>query len=252
MNLSGKLKQFGRALISEALLMRYRAWKITRTQHEYSKQSIREVFSSIYRHNVWGSFSGDVCSGEGSYGQYAEEYAARLMEILAERNIQSLADLGCGDCNVGIRLAPGVSQYIGVDVVQEVVERNQQRFGSDKVRFVCADITQDSLPPADACVVRQVLQHLTNAEVSAALRNILRSYRRAFITEHLYVGPGVRKNIDIPHGPNVRIPFKSGVFVLDAPFCMKGSQLFDLKYSSGYGGRYQVLRTWEILRCSDS
>jgi hypothetical protein len=66
-----------------------------------------------------------------------------------------------------------------------------------------ADLTRDALPPAEATIVRQVLQHLTNAEIAPALRNVLTTYALAI---HIYTGPGTKPKLDIARGPGTRVP----------------------------------------------
>ena len=134
-----------------------------------------------------------------------------------------------------------VSSYTGVDIAQAVVDANNKVHGREGIRFLKADLTCDHLPPADAAIVRQVLQHLDNSEISAALTNVLRSYPLVVVTEHLYVGPGAKPNLDMPHGPGTRVPSKSGVFIDHPPFNVQSRPAGDIPYASD-----EVLRTWVI------
>jgi hypothetical protein len=45
-------------------------------------------------------------------------------------------------------------EYIGVDVVPELIEYHNQRSKNRRTHFQSADITKDSLPDADLCLVR--------------------------------------------------------------------------------------------------
>jgi hypothetical protein len=138
-------------------------------------------------------------------------------------------------------IAPLVERYIGVDIAQSVIDANKRAHESERISFVRADLTRDPLPRADAGVVRQVLQHLTNSEIRAALKNVLWTYPLAFITEHIYVGRGVKPNLDIPHGPGTRVPMKSGVFIDRPPFSLKAKMVGDIVYAPN-----EVLRTWVV------
>lgn len=138
-------------------------------------------------------------------------------------------------------IAGMVEQYTGVDVVRSVIDRNIRLHSSDCVNFVCADLTCDPLPPAGAALVRQVLQHLSNSEITAALANILRTYPLAFVTEHIYIGPGCVPNRDIPHGPGTRVPKRSGVFIDRAPFNLRAVIVGDIDYAP-----QELLRTWAL------
>ena len=67
-------------------------------------------------------------------------------------------------------------QYTGMEIVPTVIEANVRRFASANVRFVCADARSVELPPADLILLKDVLQHWTNAEVARFLPR-LREYR---------------------------------------------------------------------------
>jgi SAM-dependent methyltransferase len=133
------------------------------------------------------------------------------------RGIESIADLGCGDFQVGQRITSRCDvKYVGVDIVQAMVARNQISFGNDRISFLCADLAVDGLPDADLCLIRQVLQHLSNAEIHAVLENISH-YKYALISEHVPKRPK-SFNRDKPHGPDVRAYCGSGVYLERTPF----------------------------------
>jgi len=130
---------------------------------------------------------------------------------------------------------------VGVDIAQPIMEWNLRVHSKERARFVRADLTSDRLPSADAAIVRQVLQHLTNSEVEAALANVLRTYPLVFVTEHIYVGPGYVPNIDMPHGPGTRVPMLSGVFIDRPPFNVPAKTVGDIEVTPT-----EVLRTWVV------
>ena len=162
-----------------------------------------------------------MCSGSGSAPEYAVPYAEAVNAFVERNGIRTIVDLGCGDFSVGRLLArPGV-RYLGVDVVDEVVSRNRERFGSAEIEFVCLDATADVLPEGDVCLLRQVLQHLSNAEILAVLERT-RRYRFVLVTEHLPpAGASARPNVDKPHGADTRLVDGSGVFLEEEPFRRK-------------------------------
>jgi SAM-dependent methyltransferase len=181
-------------------------------------QSIEDVFTSIYQENQWGGEPGEYCSGSGSTEEQASNYASRVRAFIGAKGITSVVDLGCGDFVVGSRLVTNGIKYIGVDVVAPLVHRNLMRFASENVTFVHADITKDPLPDADLCLLRQVLQHLSNAEIEQVLEKT-EKYKYILVTEH-YPSPsvGVVPNKDKPHGADTRIYDNSAVFLDRPPF----------------------------------
>ncbi|HVM97415.1 MAG TPA: hypothetical protein VMT89_13555, partial [Candidatus Acidoferrales bacterium] len=89
---------------------------------------------------------------------------------------------------------------------------NNSRFGSENIRFARCDLAVDALPAADFCLVKQVLQHLSDAEILAVLPK-LDVYEHVIIVDGCLIGhetPGI--NTDIPTGG-----FRSGGLYLEAP-----------------------------------
>jgi SAM-dependent methyltransferase len=221
-------------------------WRGRRVHRQYARLSLADTFDRIYSSRVWsGENRSDLSSGHGSTGRFPEAYCALLKDLLSRYSIHSIADLGCGDFRTGKLISELVPCYIGVDIAQVVVDANTRTFGGERIRFVRGDITSDALPPADAAIVRQVLQHLTNAEVQAVLDNVLRTYPVAFVTEHIYVGPGARPNLDISHGPGTRAQIKSGIQVEYPPFSKDATPAGDIVFESNH-----VLRTWIVKAAS--
>ncbi len=193
-------------------------WLNALPQPNYAAMTNREIFSAVYRRGAWGHRDGRFYSGPGSEPELAGPYAALVKGLAARLNVSRVVDLGCGDFRVAQRFASSFAEYVGVDVVPELVAYNQKRYARDGVTFECRDICRDVLPRGDLCLVRQVLQHLPNAEIAALLPR-LEQYRYVLVTEHL-PAPGLleRPNMDKAPGPGVRVPLGSGVLLDVAPF----------------------------------
>ena len=157
-----------------------------------------------------------------------------------QRGVRRLVDLGCGDFEVGSSLAAMVEDYTGVDVAGSVIAANRSRYASEHRRFFRLDLTTGSLPSGDAAVLRQVLQHLGNAEIAAVLDNVRKTYRLIFVTEHIPI-ESAKPNLDMAHGPLVRVMKGSGVFIDRPPFNVSAAVIGDIPYWPG-----EVLRTWVV------
>ena len=127
-----------------------------------------------------------------------------------------VCDLGCGDFNVGKELVAYTQHYIAVDIVPSLIERNTQVFKNEKLTFHCLDIATEELPKGNCAILRQVLQHLSNAEVQRILHK-LTAYKYVIVTEHIPTGDFV-PNTDIISGQGIRLKKKSGLDILAAPF----------------------------------
>jgi SAM-dependent methyltransferase len=186
-------------------------------------RSPEATFSQIYEQGTWGGAAGELDSGSGSQDAVSAPFVALIRRLIAENEIRSVADLGCGDYRVGQQLSDLPIDYTGIDVVPSLIARNNAAFGTSSVRFACKDITRDPLPPADLCIVRQVLQHLSNAQINLVLAR-LTSYRFVVVAEH-HPARLSRPNRDKDTGADTRIDFDSGVYLEYPPFSVANARV---------------------------
>ena len=83
-----------------------------------------------------------------------------------------VCDLGCGDFNIGKQLVKHTKKYVAVDIVTALIAYNTEKYKEENLEFLCLDIAVDDLPAGDCALLRQVLQHLSNAEVQAIVRKL--------------------------------------------------------------------------------
>lgn len=176
--------------------------------------AMRQVYSA----HLWGGREHDFYSGEGSHlAELVDPYVEVVKAFLSSFDPRlTVCDLGCGDFNVGRQLVEHTAHYTAVDIVPELIERNRQKYSDDGLEFHCLNLATDPLPSADCAVVRQVLQHLSNAEVHTIAQKLLH-YRYVILTEHLPDSSFV-PNKDIISGQGTRLKKKSGVNLLAPPF----------------------------------
>lgn len=175
----------------------------------------------IYEKHLWGGKEYDFYSGIGSHDPNTiNPYLDVVIDFLKSKNNQlTVCDLGCGDFNIGKHLIPFTKNYIGVDIVESLIERNRTQFIAENLTFQCLDIAKDELPNADCVILRQVLQHLSNKEIQQIV-NKLKNYKYIILTEHLPDGEFI-PNKDIISGQGIRLKQNSGVDVLAEPFKLK-------------------------------
>jgi hypothetical protein len=183
-----------------------------------------EVFAGIYRNKVWGGrLSRGYNSGTGSRDALiVEPYVRAVSAYLAGKPPATIIDVGCGDFHVGWQLVNHTSitiRWIGCDIFPDLIESNRRKYRRSNLEFRTVDAIEDDIPAGDIVIVRQVLQHLSNAHI-AKIAPKLKSYKVAIVTEHLPSGP-FTPNMDKETGADHRPGFGSGVVLTETPFNLK-------------------------------
>lgn len=174
--------------------------------------------NQIYELGLWGKNGDTFYSGEGShYPKIIEPYIQVITSFLNSfENKLSVSDLGCGDFNVGRYFLDQVSSYTAIDIVQDLIDHNRSKFHHPNLKFECLDIATTPLPQADCVFLRQVLQHLSNAEILAIVAKI-KNFKYLILTEHIPNGNFI-PNLDIISGQGTRLKRGSGVVLTEPPF----------------------------------
>lgn len=191
------------------------------------KRSAREVFTDIYLKRKWGCEKDGYYSGPGSHiGSIIRPYVDLIINYLVSTGSRMVVvDLGCGDFYVGRYFLPYCSKYIGIDVVPDLINQNKLHNQATNVEFICLDITEDNLPEGDVCLIRQVLQHLSNEEIIKILHK-LKKYKVVFITEHYPLdNQQIIPNKNIVHGERIRVLLNSGIYLDRPPFNIDTSRI---------------------------
>jgi hypothetical protein len=185
------------------------------------RQSSAELFGTIYRQKHWGGEGHDFYSGRGSHApELVEPYIAAVRSYLStfpKRPI--VVDLGCGDFAAGSRLTDLAQHYCACDVVPELIARNRLLPAPPNLSFHLVDAVTDALPRGDVVIVKQVLQHLCNDEISAIVRK-LSQYPVWIVSEHLPSGE-FTPNLDKPTSGFARLDLNSGIVLTETPFGIK-------------------------------
>lgn len=181
----------------------------------------KRAMEQVYEMNLWGGNEADFYSGEGSHlPEIVNPYLAAVSSFLTSfESSLTVCDLGCGDFNVGKVLVPHTKKYVAVDIVPSLIARNKEKFKAANLEFHCLDIAVADLPSGDCAIVRQVLQHLSNAEIQSIV-NKLATFKYIILTEHIPEGDFI-PNKDIISGQGNRLKKQSGVNILAPPFNFK-------------------------------
>ena len=190
-------------------------------KHKKIPWATKDAMEQVYASKLWGDNNSDFYSGEGSHHpDLVNPYIDVLITFLTSfKSPLTICDLGCGDFNIGKELVKYTKNYVAVDIVANLIERNKEKYKIDNLVFHCLDIAVDDLPTADCALLRQVLQHISNSEIQSIVRK-LSDFKYVILTEHLPEGV-FTPNKDIISGQGIRLKKQSGVNLLASPFNLK-------------------------------
>jgi hypothetical protein len=148
------------------------------------KGTPEEVFTDIYTTNAWKDKAtrSESRSGPGSSLVQTETLRSDLPRLLKELNCRSLLDAPCGDFHWMSRVELAIENYIGADIVGQLVDDNHRRFGGPGRTFLQLDLTRDKLPQVDVILVRDCLVHFPLADVQRTLAHLRGSGAKWLLT----------------------------------------------------------------------
>ena len=111
------------------------------------RRTVREAFRRHFVRRDW--LEPETVSGRGSALARTASIRRELPPLFAELGVRSVLDAGCGDFNWFRALELDLDRYVGVEVVEELVALNRERFGDSRREFVTLDVIRDPLPAVD-------------------------------------------------------------------------------------------------------
>jgi len=192
-----------------------------------AEENDRQVFSDIYKNNVWCGGS-----GSGSDPKHAMPYLELLQKYFNDKRFGKIVDIGCGDWQLMARISiPRKTSYVGYDVVQEVIDANNRKFAKPNVQFIAINSLKEIEDvKGDLLIVKDVLAHWPNAQVQYFLAKILPNYKYALIT-HDIVNTFDKSNI---RNRNIELGDYRPVDVREEPFNLKNATVVLKYHSLGY------------------
>lgn len=157
-------------------------------------KSPAQTFTEIYRHNKWGDEQS--LSGPGSNLEQSESVRIALPLLVKELKCKSLLDVPCGDF-FWMKMVDLNIQYIGGDIVADLVNNNNRQYAGENRKFVRLDIIRDWLPKVDFILCRDCFIHFSYLHTLSAIKNIKRSGASYLLTS-TYVARDI--NTDMPTG----------------------------------------------------
>tara|TARA_B110000902_G_scaffold228079_1_gene267839 strand:- start:4 stop:693 length:690 start_codon:yes stop_codon:yes gene_type:complete len=159
---------------------------------------ITTKFTNTYKSNGWGS--SESASGHGSSLTYSENFKNSLLEIIGKYNIQNIFDCSCGDWNWMKEISTQLPNYTGNDVVKELIDINNKKFGNEKTKFISGDMLSELKKyddnEIDLLICRHTFEHLPTEYVLDSISEIIRVSKYAMITHINSVSINTDLNMD--------------------------------------------------------
>jgi len=138
-------------------------------------ESLRSRFTTVYDQSLWGVSESRSGVGSVKGSPWVTLAAEAIRKAVGEHDVRSIDDIPCGDFNwmPDVLAGLGAVGYIGFDIVGAALARNKDRFPHYEFRVL--DITAQVPPAADLIFCKDLLNHLTDADVKRAIGNMRRS-----------------------------------------------------------------------------
>lgn len=151
---------------------------------------MKQAFTEIFETNFWGE--SESKSGGGSTVAACSELIEGLPKIFKKLNIKTFLDCACGDMNwMGLVDFTGV-KYVGVDIVDKLIEQN--RINHPGKEFFVVDFTATPFVEYDMVFCKDVFIHLKEEKIWKALHNIASSGSKYLAISN--GGKGLNQNVE--------------------------------------------------------
>ena len=164
-------------------------------RYKLKSKGIQGVFTETWRSNGFGGK--DSVSGPGSDVYQTRIVSSRLPALFSELRIATMLDIPCGDFHWMKSVNLNCVDYTGADIVEQLIQKNTDKYARDGVRFQHLNLITDKLPKVDLVFCRDCLVHLSFAHIFSVLDNVCNSQSTYFLTTTF---TGRKDNHDIVTG----------------------------------------------------
>ena len=139
----------------------------------FSHKTIKDKFTYIYSSQYWPSK--ESVSGPGSEIVNTKNIRKEIIKLIQKYNIKKFLDIPCGDFNWIKNIIDKNIEYIGGDIVKDLIDKNNEKFAQPNVQFIEIDIIKDKLPSADIILCRDCLIHFSYDNIKKFFNNFINS-----------------------------------------------------------------------------
>jgi len=175
---------------------------------------VKNTFEEINKSGHWRADQQESVSGPGSVVATTSNLIEELPELFDNYQIKKLLDCPCGDFNWMRKVDLRKVEYIGGDIVKELIQRNNDYYSCDGKSFQVLDIICNALPKSDLILVKDCFVHFSYNDIKQALQNISSSGIKYILITHF---PLTKRNFDITTGSWRPINFNLSPFLWPEP-----------------------------------
>jgi hypothetical protein len=156
-----------------------------------------DIFKNVYETCLWGNNNDPLYRGSSGHGSSIEinlPYIRALQNIIRNSStegpgqIRRIVDLGCGDWRCGRTIYDDLMndsnlniEYIGYDAYIGVVNANREKYPDYNFENIDIYNNREKLMDGDMCILKDVVQHWSNAEITTMLRYLYDSKKYKYI-----------------------------------------------------------------------
>lgn len=191
---------------------------------------MKSVFTRIYERNEWND--SESASGTGSNKEQTQALVEILPQLFKKYDIHSIIDAPCGDFNWFQSIDIPLASYLGIDIVNELIESNNKNYSNIGRKFLCKNITEDNIPQADLIICRDCFVHLPYKDIFKAIGQFKKSQSTYILTTTF---PSSKQNYNIIVGEWRPINLEKEPFSFPSPIeiinenCTEGNGSFSDK-----------------------
>jgi len=173
-------------------------------------------FNYIYKNNFWSS--NESVSGIGSELRNTINIQKEIKKLIVDYKIINILDAPCGDFNWIKHILNEKINYIGADIVKELIDINNIKYKKKNINFFNLNIILDKLPKSDIMICRDCLIHFSFKNINKFLYNFCNSeIKYILLTNYKSIDNNKINNYDIEDGDCRMLDLSNKPFNLPEP-----------------------------------
>lgn len=129
---------------------------------------MKKIFNYISQinHKIFGSSKKSLNFNNKFYINF-------LNTTIADNNISSIIDIGCGNWEIYENINMENIKYLGIDCNENIIEKNLSRYGNKNIKFMKKNVLEyDELPKVDLFILKDVIQTMSNDDIKKIIEKI--------------------------------------------------------------------------------